>query len=131
MKTIVYSSSNRFDLEGNPIKRNKSDYPYSYDEFVIWKKDYNPNSTKLITLYSDRLVTQNREKFNKYCKEIWNNEGQYFYKEERNTEDIELFLKKYLDKNIKLVVILEGCNKSNGYPVWRFICEEIEKESCL
>lgn len=28
------------DLDGNPVRRTKDEYPYSYDAYVVWEKDY-------------------------------------------------------------------------------------------
>jgi hypothetical protein len=104
------------DIKGNPVRKTKYEYPYSYDEFVVWKNNYNKDKSSLV--YSDRLHQWNYEKYNRCCKEVWHNEGQYF--SQRQPEDIEKFLSKYYDKPIKLTLIMEGCNVSNGYPYWIF-----------
>lgn len=108
------------DLDGNPVKRTKEEYPYSYDAYVVWKKDYRKGKGNAV--YSDRLLQWDYDKYNKYSKEVWNNEGQYF--NDRRPEDIEKFLSLYFGKNIKLTVIMEGCNVSNGYPYWVFFYED-------
>lgn len=108
------------DLDGKRIKKNPFDYPYNYDEYVLWKGDYNKEKSKVV--YSDRLKEWDSDKFNKCCKKIFGDTGQYF--SNRKPEYIEKFLRLYFEKEIKLTAILEGCNQSSGYPVWIFIYEE-------
>lgn len=117
---MIYSAY--FDLKGNPVERTMEKYPYSYDPFVVWKKDYNEKNSR--NVYSDRLVQWNHEKFNEACLNVWGNKQQVFHN--RKPKDIEKFLINYLDKNIKLTAITEGCNVSNGYPFWVFYYEELE-----
>lgn len=107
------------NLAGTPIKRTKNEYPYSYDPFLIWKGDYHKGVGSVV--YSDRLMQWDYKKFNKCCKKVWGNEGQLFYN--RKPEDIEKFLSLYWNKEIKLTAIEEGCNVSNGYPIWIFYYE--------
>lgn len=104
------------DLNGNPVKRTKEEYPYNYDSYVVWKGDYTENTDGCV--YSDRLFQWDWEKYNRCCEEVWGNQGQYF--NNRMPEDIEKFLSLYIGKKIKLTAIMEGCNWSNGYPVWVF-----------
>lgn len=108
------------DIDGNPVKRNREQYPYSYDAYVVWKNNYNKGKGYGV-VYSDRLFQWNSERYNKCCKSIWGNEGQHFHN--RNPEDIESFLSLYYDSKVKLVVVMEGCNVSNGYPYWIFFYE--------
>ncbi|PLS15076.1 hypothetical protein CVD28_24895 [Bacillus sp. M6-12] len=118
----VFMMSRYMDLNGNPVKKTKEDYPYSYDSFVVWKEDYQKDKSHVV--YSDRLLQWDYNKFGDCCMEIWGNTGQYFYN--RNPKEIETFLSKYLNKEIKLTAIMEGCNVSSGFPIWTFFYEEIE-----
>jgi hypothetical protein len=122
MGRVMMVSGGYVDLEGNPVKRTKEDYPYSYDSFVVWKENYCKEKSNVV--YSDRLLQWDYNKFGECCMEVWGNQGQMFY--DRNPKDIEAFLSKYFSKEIKLTVIMEGCNVSNGYPIWTFIYETIE-----
>lgn len=108
------------DLEGNPVKRNKQDDPYGYDPYVVWEDNYQKGRANVV--YSDRLFQWDAEKYNKFSKEIWDNHGQYFTN--REPEEIEKFLSLYLERDIKLTAIMEGCNVSNGYPYWIFYFED-------
>ena len=104
------------NLDGKPVERDKHNWPYSYDPYVVWKGNYIKGENE--TVYSDRLMQWNYEKFNKCCKEVWDNEGQYF--SGRSATEIERFLSLYFEKEIELTVIMQGCNVSSGYPYWIF-----------
>lgn len=110
------------DLDGNPVKRTKEDYRYSYDFFVVWRQDYNQNTSD--TVYSDRLWQWDSKKYNTCCMEVWGNKGQSFHG--RKPKEIESFLNKYFGRKVKLTAIMEGCNVSNGYPIWSFHFETTE-----
>lgn len=109
------------DINDNQVKKTKDNFPYEYEPFVIWKKECNENKRNVV--YSDRLMQWDYEKFNNCCKIVWNNEEQMFYN--RTPESIEKFLSLYLDEEITLTVIMEGCNVSNGYPYWIFYYESL------
>lgn len=110
-----------FDLEGNRVKRTPMSYPYSYDSYVQWMGDYHKGQSH--SVYSDRLWSWDSIKFNKCCKEVFGNTGQYF--DNRTPEKINEFLNKYFDKEVKLTAILNCCNVSSGFPYWCFIYEDI------
>lgn len=112
------------DLNGNPVKRTPIGYPYSYDDFVIWKhEDFNNEGRH--SVYSDRMMSWDCGKFNRCCQEVFGNTGQFFNDlNERPPKDIEKFLCMYLEKEVKLTAIIQGCNRSNGYPYWVFIYEK-------
>lgn len=111
------------NIKGEIVERTKEKYPYSYDPFLIWKNDYNETKSKIV--YSDRLLEWDKDKFAQCSKEVWNNTGQTFYN--RKPEEIEEFLKKYFEKEVKLTAIKECCNVTTGYPIWIFYYEEKEK----
>lgn len=105
------------DLDGRPVHRTKEDFPYSYDGFVIWRAGENSEIKSCV--YSDRLYQQDYKKFNKLCKKHFGDEGQYF--DRRNPEKTEEFLRDWFDKpNLRLIVIMQWCNASSGYPLWSF-----------
>lgn len=105
------------DEHGNPVKKGKSDYPYSYDGFVLWRGL--PQEEMNHTLYSDRIKRQYHERWDELSKKHFGNAGDYF--DNRTPIAIEAFLRELLDKpNYQLGLIMEYCNVSNGYPVWRF-----------
>jgi hypothetical protein len=104
------------DLSGNPVEKSKYDYPYSYSSYVEWRNGENSEITD--SVYSDRLFQWNPEKYNRLCQKHFGNQAQTF--SGRKPEDIERFLSEYLGINLKLIVILQGCNQSSGYPFWSF-----------
>lgn len=114
MYTIWPTSYTR--LDGTPVSRNKIEYPYSYDPYVQWKTDENEKWDSVV--YSDRLLLWDFNKFNVCCQQVFGDKGQSF--SNREPEKIEKFLSLYFDCSIKLIIIQEGCNVSNGYPYWIF-----------
>jgi len=103
------------DLNGKPVARDKYQYPYSYDPYVTFKGEYLENDS---AVYSDRLMQWNFSKFEESCKKVFGDERQYF--DNRIPKDVETFLSMYLNKNVKLTAIMQGCNVGNGYPYWIF-----------
>ena len=112
------------DLDGKPVKRTPFSHPYNYDKYVTWKsKDF--NKEKYSAVYSDRLFQWDWEKYNKCCKEVFKNTGQFFDK--REPKEIEKFLSLYFNKEIKLTAVAQGCNQATGYPFWVFFYEKVEE----
>ena len=105
------------DEFGKPIKRTPFEYPYSYDGFVTYRGGENSEANN--TIYSDRLLQWDYEKCRKMMKKHFGESGDYW--NNRSPKKIESFLKEWCgDKNLKLIFVMEYCNVSNGYPVWRF-----------
>lgn len=112
--TITLSS--HIDEHGNPIKRTPYTHPYSYDGFVTYRGGKNEEVTG--TVYSDRLLQWDYEKTRKLMKKHFKNSGDYY--NDRTPKQIEAFLCDRLDKKVALVLVMQYCNQSSGYPVWRF-----------
>jgi len=91
--------------------RERSAYPYSYDEFFIWgdRKSKEGASGD----YSDRLWQWDREKASRCWKDHVGGTWQGATKAK-----LSAFLTAYHGKPIKAVALAEGCNPSNGYPYW-------------
>lgn len=105
------------DLEGNPVKRTPRTHPYSYDAYVQWRGGANDEITS--SVYSDRMIQWDYQKFTKLREKHFGNGGQYFGG--RNPAKIESFLRDYFDQpQLRLVVIQQCCNVSSGYPIWIF-----------
>jgi len=103
------------DEHGNAVKRTKQTHPYSYDGFVTYRKG--KNSEANCTLYSDRILHE--QNYSKLCKKHFGDEGQMFFW--RSPKKIEAFLRDFLDsQELKLILVMEYCNVSSGYPLWRF-----------
>lgn len=109
-----------FDLDGNPIERNPEKYPYSYEPYVQWIGDF--KREKSTSVYSDRLMQWDYEKYKRCCMETWGKETSYF--RNGNPKYVEKFLSLYFGKKIILTAIMEGCNYYNGYPYWLLFYEE-------
>lgn len=98
---------------GEPWK-SKIEYPYSYDPIHVYG---NPNVKATSTVYSDRLVQWDGEKYNRICQEMF---GRYIENWSDHSNKAEEFLQRYFEKpEIKVAAIIEYCNPSNGYPYWR------------
>ncbi len=105
------------DEFGKPVEKSKIQFPYSYDPFVIWLSD-EKNLNANATVYTDRLYSENYIKYNGMSKKHFGNESQHW--NDREPEQIEAFLKDWTNNDkLKLVHIMECCNSSNGYPLWR------------
>lgn len=126
-REIIYS--NYRDLEGNIVKRNREEYPYSYEPYVIYKNsDFKKTDT---AYYSDRvehcyftndeienaLIQLGLQRYGSSCERMsWKNENHV-------TRLMSILLKK----DVKCTAILEGCNYGNGYPYWLVYIQDIQK----
>lgn len=109
-------SSGNVDEFGNTVKRTKSQYPYSYDGFITYRNGKNKEVNT--TVYSDRLKQYDYEKTDKLKLKHFGDKGDYY--SGRSPKKIEAFLSEYLDKEVKIIFIMEYCNVPTGYPFWRF-----------
>ena len=111
-----------FDLDGNPVERTRDKYPYSYDPYVVFKSD-SFKREEMTSVYSDRLLQWDLDKFNDSRKKVDGTTSQYF---NLSQYQCQLFLRYYYDDpNLELHCILEGCNVSNGFPYWVFFFKSI------
>ncbi len=109
------------DEYDNPVHKTKYEHPYSYDGFVTYRNGKNEEAN--ITLYSDRLLQWDYNKTRELMKKHFGNSGDYY--DNRSPKAIESFLAEYTNNpTLKLIFIMEYCNASNGYPVWRFDCKK-------
>jgi hypothetical protein len=104
------------DEFGKQVEKTPHEYPYSYDGYVLDR--LLPNDEINTTLYSDRLIHQ-YPNFSGLKKEIMGDGGHTFYN--FDNEKLELFLQKLIKNDtLKLGLIMQYCNVSSGYPLWRF-----------
>lgn len=104
---------------GQPVKRSKYEYPYSYDAHVLHR--LRDNVDGMTSVYSDRMMQWDWDKFHDSCQEVFGDKGQLFNVPDRSPELIEKFLQLYFDEpELQLIAVEEGCNVSNGYPYWVF-----------
>lgn len=119
-KTTLGYFDNAFspiDEFGNRVEKTKSTHPYSYDGFVVFRAGTNKEANG--TVYSDRMRQWDYDKNKKLCYKHFGNESDYW--NNRTPDKIQSFLRDYMnDPDLKLILIMEYCNQSSGYPVWRF-----------
>jgi len=111
---IIYMPK-QVDENGNAVKRTKQSRPYSYDGFVTFRGGKNKEANA--TVYSDRILHE--PQYSRLCVKHFGNEGQMFFG--RSPKKVEAFLRDFYNKpEIKLILVMEYCNVSSGYPLWRF-----------
>jgi hypothetical protein len=102
-KGIYTNRENYFggvDENGDPVEKTKKDYPYTY---------------------SGRMSQWDYSKYEKCRKEAANTDKGELAGYYNNPRVVEKLLQLYFeDQSIKLVMIMEYCNQSSGYPCWRF-----------
>ncbi len=114
---ISWGYATRINEFGKPVERSKEEYPYSYDGFVTWRGGKNEEATS--TIYSDRLLDWDYKRHDELCVKHFGDKGQVWYS--RDSKKIEAFLRDWTgDKKLKLIFVMEYCNQSSGYPLWRF-----------
>lgn len=110
------------DIDGNIVKRTKSDHPYAYDSFV--QERCGDNSEINGSCYSDRLLQDNYDLTRKLIKKHFADTGIDVggdYWSNRSADSIQGFLRERLGKpNLRVIVVLECCNQATGYPLWFF-----------
>lgn len=112
-----YFTISLVDEFDNPIEKTPQSHPYSYDGFVTYRNGQNKDASG--TIYSDRLLQWDYERTRLLMKKHFGNTGDYY--DNRSPEQIESFLKEWTgEKNLKLILVMQYCNKSSGYPLWRF-----------
>jgi hypothetical protein len=104
------------NINGEQIQRTPEKYPYSFDQYCVFKAANFPETTD--TVYSDRMWEWSPEKFAACHVRAFDKEGQYFYRQA--PEKIEKFLQYYFGIDLELTGIEIGCNCFNGYPYWVF-----------
>lgn len=113
------------DINGNPVKRNPRDYPYTYDPFVIYKgDDFSRDGNE--SFYSDRLslwydANEIKDLRNKYSID----HGDYFWAY-NSVNMLNMFLTDLMKRHVRITAIIEHCNVSNGYPIWLVYFKEVK-----
>lgn len=106
-------------LDGKPVERTPDQWPYSYDEYVTYKSEnYRPDDH---AVYSDRMMDWSLSKFTRCVAKIWPKTPQSQMFHDKKPKDVERFLREYLEKNVVLTAILQGCSQANGFPYWVFL----------
>ncbi len=105
------------DEYDNPVEKPQREFPYSYSPFVTYRAGKNEEANE--TAYSDRLLQENYKKARKLMQKHFGESGDWW--DSRSPAKIEAFLQEWTkDKGIKIIMIMQCCNVSNGNPYWRF-----------
>lgn len=102
--------------------RTVEKYPYAYDFFV--QSGPHEMFDKASGCYSDRLRQWSEENWKRGWAEIGVADGDVGGMHSWTTRDASRFLSGYYRQQIECKQILQGCNVSNGYPLWYFVFEE-------
>lgn len=100
------------DEFGNVVERNMFTHPYSYDGFVIYRGG--ENSEAKDTVYTDRLRSECS--FEELSKKYDIRDMNW---RDKSIETLEMFLSELFSKKMKIILFMQYCNISTGYPVWR------------
>lgn len=114
---MIFRNSMYRDEHGRPVERTPDKYPYSYDGYVTWRGG--ENSEVNSTIYSDRLSQWDYDKCKNLKLKYFGKTGDWW--SSFDPKQIEAFLREWCeDPELKLIFIMQYCNASSGYPVWRF-----------
>jgi hypothetical protein len=115
------------DYEGNLIERTKREHPYNFSDYVRWAKYRNRKGSDFAlqegqshqSAFSDRMSGWDRDHFEKcFAEHLPIGSGGFRH---GNPGAIENFLRAYQrDENLELLRIVDGCNSSTGYEIFRF-----------
>lgn len=109
------------DEHDRPVARTKHTHPWSYDGFVQERVDENSKANS--SVYTDRLLQWDYDKTRhlmiKHFKDTGIDVGGDYWNA-RSAESIEGFLREWTENpNLRVILVMEYCNVSNGYPTWR------------
>jgi len=105
------------DEHGDPVARTKATHPYNYDGYVLHR--FGANKEANDTIYSDRLMQWDFDKHDRLLMQVFGDKRQAWT--QRDPKKIEEFLRLWCeDPELKLILVMEYCNQSSGYPCWRF-----------
>lgn len=116
---VVCDDNADADLQRQDPPRTRMTHPYSYDPFTIWGKA-EPDPCCNGSDYTDRLEEWDYKKFHEIAKETYVGGARPFNSQDCRGDLIEKFLRRYHNApDLKLLRVIEYCNQSSGYPVWR------------
>lgn len=116
-KHLVTFYSGYINEHGESVERTPYTNPYSYDGFIVWRGGLNKDANS--TIYSDRLIQWDFKKHDELSMKHFGNHAQIWY--DRDPKKIEAFLRDWTDDpKLKLVFVMQYCNVSSGFPLWRF-----------
>lgn len=107
------------DIYGNPVKRTRKEFPWSYDPVVIFKLAC--FEEKDTAFYSDQVDGEFSEKEQDKAMEITGKKmfgGEFEHFSWKNPHDVEGYLSILMRRNLKVTAITEGANLETGNPYW-------------
>jgi len=142
LRNAIPYSGQYHDEHGRPNRDTPSNAQYSYDPYVLWmdRKNWSENNR---AVYSDRMsqwdYNKNDQSLELAARGLENSRGiGFFFGAAGHPEKIELYLQLYNnDPKLKLTMVMQGANKSSGYPYWVFWYQQEDpyqkslKEKCL
>lgn len=96
--------------------RTPDEAPYGYSFYVLSGPTKVFDGDDIAGMYSDRMAEWDRETYAAACQEL---DGNRFANAPLSR--LSKFLSRYLGKNAECLQVLQGCNVSNGYPLWYFV----------
>ena len=113
-------------IDGNLVEKDIYSHPYSYDMFLVDGQFPVANEKDIIGIYSDRLYQRDSKRYNELMMKHVGSETQDF--SGIPLKKIEAFLREFENMpELNLIRIFQGCNVSNGYPLWLFQCSKESK----
>ena len=116
MKKFYNSDYDNDVFDENPNRRTKFTHPYSYDEFSIFDYTRGKDISNIQVVYSDRLRQWDYDKYDRASAAM---DARFTSFANLSATQLTKFLQSYYDDNtLECVKLVEGCNKSSGYPYW-------------
>ena len=120
--SYIGKDGKRYVTMARPYKPEKYEYvskferQYDYSPIIIFGDDTGEETE---TVYSDRMLQWDYKKTDKLLMKHFGKRSQHF--NDKDPALVEKFLQERFDyPNLKLLMIVEWCNVSNGYPYWSF-----------
>jgi hypothetical protein len=100
--------------------RLRNECPYSYSPILRYQAEGDPKGQT--TTYHDRMMQWDYDKYGDSAEAAgFNPPRKQMGLERESPETLEKFLRIYFDDDsIKLIRMIEYCNMSSGYPIYRF-----------
>ena len=122
---MVWHGSGYKDEHGRSIKKTPQTHPYSYDGYVLHEANTDVEANN--TIYTDRLSMWDYDKKERLMQKHFAKTGDWW--NEYSPDQIEAFLRDWCDDpELKLRRVMQYCNVSSGYPLWRLDFKQTVKE---
>ncbi len=99
-------------MSPNGSNRTPEDYPYSHDEYYLWRT-FERNDPTVQTAYTDRMCQWDDAKYSKAT----NNRMKNWNSVPVSHEAAQLVVRDYFGPEYECVGVIQSMNVGNGYPV--------------